>query len=295
MANHTPLVSVLVTAYNREAYLKDTLLSILQSTYEDFEVIVVDDNSSDNSLEIANQLAKQDSRIKAHSNKANLGDYPNRMKAASLAQGHYIKYVDSDDLIYPHSLAVMVDSMEMYPGAALGLSHSMPQYEAPYPWYHSPEETFRKHFRGRGCLSCGPSSAIIRRGPFESLGGFRPRWKVISDTDLWRRLASRWPTVLLPPALSWWRRHEGQEFTKANNDVVYLQRGFELSLKMLTNEECPLPANERAAALARSKQHFARRLLSMAFRNQQVRLALNLFRNSDLKISELVKGFKPYQ
>jgi len=289
------VVSVLVTVYNREPYLRETLLSILDSTYDDFEVIVVDDNSSDNSAEIAKQIAVQNSRIQIYTNDKNLGDYPNRIKAASLARGRYIKYVDSDDLIYPHSLAIMVESMERYPDAALGLSHSMPEDEAPYPWYLSPEQANRKHFLGRGCLSCGPSGAIIRRDAFETVGGFRMQWKVISDTDLWYRLASRWPIVLLPPALVWWRRHEEQEFTKDDAVTVYLQRGYDLAKDALASSDFPLPVSERNVALERARQHFARRLLSLALRKRQIGTALSMFRNSDLTINDLAKGLRAYQ
>lgn len=286
---------MLVTVYNRQEYLASALESILNSTFQDFEVIVVDDNSADNSLEIANKFAHQDRRFHVYSNEKNLGDYPNRMKAASMARGRYIKYVDSDDLIYPHSLSIMVESMEQYPDAALGLSHSMPEDQSPYPWCLNPEHSYRKHFLGRGCLSCGPSGAIIRRDAFESLGGFNTQWAVISDTELWYRLAAHWPTVLLPPGLVWWRRHEGQEFTLADAGLVYLERGYELTRDSINSPDCPLSASDRDAALGRCRQHFSRRLLSLALRRNQPKMALKLFRGSDLRPIDLINGFRPYQ
>ena len=82
-----PTISVLVTVYNREAYLAETLRSILNSTFQDFEIVVVDDCSSDRSVDIARQFASKDNRIVVHVNKKNLGDYHNRNKAASLAKG----------------------------------------------------------------------------------------------------------------------------------------------------------------------------------------------------------------
>jgi glycosyltransferase involved in cell wall biosynthesis len=289
-----PKVSILVTVFNRDAYLAATVESILNSSFQDFEIIIVDDQSTDKSLAVAHQLATRDVRIRVHQNEKNLGDYPNRMKAASLANGGFIKYVDSDDIIYPHSLAIMVESMEQFPDAALGLSHSMPEDDAPYPWQLTPEEAYRKHFLGRGCLSCGPSGAIIRREAFESIQGFRSQWAVISDTDLWYRLAARWPTVLLPPGLVWWRRHEGQEFTKGNNRIIYLQSGYELTRNALSNPECPLSTEECEKGLARSRQHFARRLWSIAFREGRLKAALQMYQNSDLTLPGLVRGLLAY-
>lgn len=289
------LVSVIVTVYNRERYLSETLTSLLASTYHDFELIIVDDGSADGSLQLAKQFAARDSRIQVYANERNLGDYPNRMKAASLAQGRYLKYVDSDDLIYPHSLAIMVESMEQHPDAALGLAHSMPEDEAPYPWKLTSDQAYRKHFLGRGCLSCGPTGAIIRRDAFEAVGGFQPDWGVLSDIDLWYRLAARWQTVLLPPGLVWWRRHAGQEFTGDHAGLVYLQRGYDLAKQALSDPTCPLPDAERVKALRKSRQHFSRRLLSLAFRQNRARAALRLYRDSDLRLMDLVKGFSAYQ
>ena len=175
-------VSVLMTVFNREAYLRSAVESVLKSDWTDFELIIVDDCSSDGSIGIATELARSDSRIRLVVNDRNLGDYGNRMKAASLAIGKYIKYLDSDDLIYAHGLRVMVQNMEAHPDAAFAVSHSLSEEMFPYPWRLSPKEAYEKHFLGRGCFGCGPSGAIIRRQVFESAGGFRPEWGVLSDT-----------------------------------------------------------------------------------------------------------------
>jgi glycosyltransferase involved in cell wall biosynthesis len=289
----SPLVSVLVTVYNRERYLESCLHSILSSTWQDFEVIVVDDGSTDGSVAIGEAYAAGESRIRFHRNDKNLGDYPNRMRAAELAKGKYLKYVDSDDLIYRHSLAIMVEAMESFPEAALGLSHSLPEDDEPYPWLLSPRSAWRKQFLGRGCLSCGPSGAIFRRDAFLELGGFR-NWGVLNDIDLWCRLSARWPVLLLPPGLVWWRRHEGQEFTRGDAANIYLQRGFDLATHFLNRSDCPLVEEDRTNALARIRQQHARRILSLGARQGRAREAWQLFRRSGLGWGELFSGLKPY-
>ena len=70
-------------------------------------------------LAIAKSYEQKDARIKVYVNDKNLGDYPNRNKAASYAKGKYIKYLDADDLIYPHGLEVMVHTMEQFPRGRL--------------------------------------------------------------------------------------------------------------------------------------------------------------------------------
>lgn len=289
-----PVVSVLVTVYNREKYLESALRSILRSRFRSFEIVVVDDCSRDNSLAVAQRLAQEDSRVRVFANEKNLGDYGNRMRAASLARGRYLKYVDSDDLIYPHSLGVMVEAIESGTGVGLALSHSAVEAEEPYPWLLMPAEAWRMQFLGRGCLSCGPTGAIISRDAFLGAGGFRREWGVLSDIDLWLRLAARHPVVLMPPGLVWWRRHEGQEFTAGGAAWRYLTDGYRLLQESLSSSECPLTAEERERALSRGRQHHARRLLSLALRQREFRAAFSAYQLSRLPVSELIRGFRRY-
>jgi len=289
-----PIVSVLVTVFNREAYLSDCLESILASSWKDFEVVVVDDCSVDDSHAVAERHSVGDSRIRPYRNDRNLGDYPNRMRAASLATGRYIKYVDSDDLIHPHGLGVMVEAMEKHPQAALALSHSLPEDREPYPSMLSPRDAWIRQFLGDGCLNSGPTGAIIRRDAFIEAGGFRD-WGVLSDMDLWYRMAARWPVLLLQPGLVWWRRHDDQEFTKGGASMVYLEKGYQLMMESLASSDSPLTPSERKAAEFRERQHQARRLISLAVRRGSPLLALRSFNRSGLSAADLVQGLRPYR
>lgn len=289
-----PSLSVLVTVYNREVYLAECLESILASSFEDFEVVVVDDRSSDASVAIARSFADRDRRVRVFQNDENLGDYRNRTRAASLARGRFLKYVDSDDLIYAHTLAVMVDAMVANPDAALALTHSLAEAEKPYPLKLSPAEAWQQEFLGSGCLTCGPSGSLIRRDAFVEVGGFR-EWGVLSDIDLWYRLSASRPVVLLAPGLIWWRRHDDQQFALKGADLFYLEKGFELVKATLATADPPISEGDRAAALSRANQHHARRLLSLAIRRHRPLHALRLFRRSGLSGSDLIRGLTPYQ
>ena len=108
MTNSLPLVSVLMTAYNREIYIAQAIESVLQSTYTNFELIIVDDGSTDSTLSIAKKYAEADERVYVYQNETNLGDYNNRNRAASLAKGMLYKYLDSDDVIYPCSIEIII-------------------------------------------------------------------------------------------------------------------------------------------------------------------------------------------
>ena len=81
-----PKISILTTVYNRDKYLAACIDSVLASSYQDWELIIVDDVSTDTSVAIAQRYEQKDARIKVYVNQTNLGDYPNRNKAASYAK-----------------------------------------------------------------------------------------------------------------------------------------------------------------------------------------------------------------
>lgn len=116
------MVSVLTTTYNRQDFVAEAVGSVLASSFGDFQYIVEDDCSKDNAVEILKGYEKIDSRIRVYQNEKKLGDYNNRNKAASYTTCKHTKYSDSDDLLHPHCLQVMVDSMERFPEAGFGLS-----------------------------------------------------------------------------------------------------------------------------------------------------------------------------
>ncbi len=283
-----------MTVYNRQNFLAHAIQSVLGSSFTDFELIIVDDCSTDNSRDIAMGFTIKDSRVRLYNNDYNLGDYGNRRRAASLASGQFLKYVDSDDLIYPYSLQIMVDAISSCSEAGLALCHSLGELEKPYPFPLDSRETWRIQFLGRGCLSCGPTGAIINRNAFEEIGGFRKEWGVLSDIDLWLRLSARRPIVLMPPGLVWWRRHEGQEYSTKNAEFNYLVKGYQLTIESLNREDCPLISDERRKALQRATQHHSRKLLSLLLRSQKPTLFWNALKASKISLWQLLGGFRKY-
>ncbi len=231
-------VSVLITAYNREKYIAEAIESVLSSTYIDFELIIVDDCSRDKTVDIARHYEAIDKRIKVYVNEKNLGDYTNRNRAASYAKGKYIKYLDSDDVIYPHCLQVMVSAMEKYPDAGFGLS-SLGNENYPYPISISPLDSYKQHFGGFGHFDRAPGSAIIRRDIFVKENGFLiPKYS--GDTELWFRLAQKYDLVLFPRDLVWDRCHSQTQSNLEKLDKNILKFRKSLLNQFLDSPECPL-------------------------------------------------------
>lgn len=292
-SNTQPLVSVLMTVYNREKYIAEAIESVLASSYQNWELIIVDDQSKDQSVEIARQYEVQDTRIKVYVNERNLGDYPNRNKAASLAHGKYIKYLDSDDIIYPHGLGVMVNTMEKYPEAAYGLSFGKVHDFLPYPILLSPEKAYEEHFLKSGLFNEGPTSLIFRNDIFQKENGFQS-FTVYGDAEILLRLSAKYPMVKMQPSLTWWRQHEGQEFDLGNKNDVYFNGVFHLNLQFLLSEHCPLNKQKQLEAIKRIKQHHARKILRKFFVEKNFYLAYKYFKKSHLSFGELLNGFKKY-
>jgi len=107
-----PLVSVVMPVYNGERFLRDAIESILNQTYKNFEFIIVDDGSTDNSLKIIKEYQKKDKRIRLIENKKNLGQAKSLNKGLSLAKGKYYAKIDSDDIACKTRIEKEVDFLE---------------------------------------------------------------------------------------------------------------------------------------------------------------------------------------
>ena len=288
-----PLVSVLMTAFNREEYISAAIESVLASSYANFELIIADDASTDNTISIARSFEARDGRIKVFINDRNLGDYPNRNIAASYAKGKYLKYVDSDDLINPHGLERMVDAMERFPEAAFGISQFTLDVNIIYPELLLPEEAYHQHYNGLELFSYGPVGAIIKKEIFDKVGGFHLQ-RYISDTEFWLRLSAVYPTLKLEPDLVIWRQHPLREFNYGMDSFSYLRLTYPLDMECLSNSNCPLNQEEVERIKNRLQWKHSRDILSLAFKNKRLELALIIFKESDLSLSKLLSGIRSY-
>mgnify|MGYP001103474823 FL=1 len=281
-------VSILTTVYNREKYIAACIDSVLASSFQDWELIIVDDVSTDTSLAIAKSYEKKDARIKVYVNQTNLGDYPNRNKAASYAKGKYLKYLDADDVIYPHGLEIMVHTMEQFPEAALGISQKVVEDVKPYPFIMQPKETFKREFLMRGVLGLGPTGTIIRRDAFETLGGFTGT-RYIGDTELWYKIALTYPVVKMEDNLIFWRQHDDQEITKGQDSFFYLENAFKLKFNTLQKKELPLEALERQMALKKLTHRFSRDIARLILKGHIV-LANTIRKSCGISWIKIIKA-----
>jgi len=106
-----PLISIIIPAYNCASYLAETIKSVQQQTYPHFEIIIINDGSTDATLEVAEELAQTDSRIRVLSH-TNSKQGKTRNAGAAVAKGQYIAFLDGDDIWVPHKLELQLAALE---------------------------------------------------------------------------------------------------------------------------------------------------------------------------------------
>ena len=284
-----PLVSVLMTSYNREKYIAEAIESVINSTYTNWELIIVDDCSKDKTVEIAKSYEVKDIRIKVYINEINLGDYPNRNKATSYAKGKYLKYLDSDDIIYPHGLEIMVNSMEMFPEAGMGLTFNKYHDNFKLPNIYSSSQAYEYHFYKDGLLYIGPSGCIYNREYFFKIGGFKD-FGVASDYEFNLRACFIKSLVLLQRDLVYWRRHEDQEINKLENK--YLELNYNIHKEILSSNICPLSIEQRKEVLININKNHARKII-LNILKLRFKKALFIFKITKIPINSFLYALIP--
>lgn len=242
-----PLVSILMTAYNREKYIAEAIESVVSSTYRNFELIIVDDCSKDRTVEIAKGFALKDERIKIYVNEINIGDYPNRNKATSYAVGKYLMFVDSDDSILPDSIEYIMDEFQKHPNVKFSLLYY--HNDITSPKVMKPNKSIRHHFFKQWFLNIGPGGTVINHDFFKSIGEFPEKYGPANDMYYNLKAASNSDILLLPYIYLNYRIHEGQE---KNNKLKYLSYNYRYLSDAMKIPEIPLLEKEKQVILKKS-------------------------------------------
>lgn len=286
-----PTVSVLMTAYNREKYIAEAIESVLASTFTDFELIIVDDCSTDQTVAIAKSFESSDNRIKVYVNEKNLGDYPNRNRAASYAKGKYLKYVDSDDILMPSALNIMLDAFALYPKAGLVFTANHHDIEKEFPVQFDPITSYRKYFYKNGLMSKGPSAAMIDTKVFFEFDGFLNK-QFVSDTYLWLKIAQRHTIVLVAPDLIFWREHDGQQIFLENQNPLVEKIRLDMNEEILLDKMNPL-SNSESQRIIRNLKNIKSRSVLKSFITFNIRKGLNRMKVLQLNLLDLIKSLRP--
>jgi len=186
---------VVMPVYNAEAFLSEAVESILGQTFTDFEFIVVDDASTDDSSKILQEYQQLDKRLVLLSNKDNFGIAETRTKGTKQAQGKYIAVADADDISVPTRFAKQFDYLESHAecgvvGGFLELFDSDTGRTIGVRKYYQDDASLRKRVFLYSPVAQPVS--MIRKEVFENLGYYDPQFPPAEDLDLWFRIGTRY-------------------------------------------------------------------------------------------------------
>jgi hypothetical protein len=259
----SPRVTVLVPVYNGERYLREALDSVFAQTFEDYELLIINDGSTDRSVEIIRGY--QDPRIRLVDNAQNQGVIATLNHGLELARGHYIARHDADDVMAPTRLAKQLALLEaeadvVVVGTWVDLVDAegrvFGQWQYPV---HSPDVAWGLLFNA----VVSHPTATFRAAPVRAIGGYRGPYRHAEDYDLWSRLAAAGRMTNIPEVLVKYRMHAlaistvsrgPQEQMRCTisrrnlEDVLRGAVGAEL-LEILTDERGPRCADEAVAAI----------------------------------------------
>ncbi|MGB3904935.1 MAG: glycosyltransferase [Anaerolineae bacterium] len=204
-----PKVSVVMTVYNGQRFLREAIDSILNQTYADFELLVIDDGSIDSTPDILNGY--DDPRLRAVIQE-HMGRVKSLNRGVATACGEYVAIMDADDISLPERLEKQVRWLEVHPGTALlgtgtvvvdENGRAIGQFDTPRGSL-AIEEALLK-----GVMCPAHPSAMYRKTCFETVGGYREWFEQAMDYDLWLRLTERYDVDSLPEILCHYRLNLG--------------------------------------------------------------------------------------
>ncbi|MFY0714755.1 glycosyltransferase family 2 protein [Seonamhaeicola sp. NFXS20] len=215
-----PQFSILIANYNNGHFFKDCYKSIVAQTYSKWEAVIVDDASTDDSIEIINDLIKGDDRFKLYLNKTNKGCGYTKHKCATLAQGDIMGFLDPDDALVPEAIALMVNTHLKNKDVAIVTS----KYE-----FVDLEMNFTKPSlygcsipKGKSYLTYANGAlthfATFKKAAYTQSGGINPFMKRAVDQDLYYKLEEQGKHLFLDKVLYRYRVHE---HSISNNDNLY--------------------------------------------------------------------------
>jgi glycosyltransferase involved in cell wall biosynthesis len=219
MSSSTPLVSVIIPAFNSEKTIQETIESVLNQTFSNFELIIINDGSQDATLDIINSI--KDSRLKVFSY-ANTGVAASRNRGFAQAVGEFISFLDADDLWTPDKLEAQLKALQENSQVAVAYSwvdHIDESSKFLRPSSHNTLNGNVYTALLQGNILANGSNALIRAQALKAVGSFNSSFTPAEDWDLYLRLASLYHFVAVPSPQVLYRITS----TSASNNVFKME------------------------------------------------------------------------
>ncbi|MBI5370004.1 glycosyltransferase [Candidatus Uhrbacteria bacterium] len=196
-------VSLVCCVFNGDRFIREAVLSLLRQSFRDFELLIVDDGSTDTTSQILRELAAQDDRIRVLTNSTNLGLTKSLNRALTQATGNYVARMDADDIALPERLANQIAFLDTHPDIDMvGTAFEWIDAEGRIigrPQVITDSQTLHKTLIRTNPFLHG--SIMIRKKTLDRAGGYDETFKKAQDYDLWLRLSSTAHFANLPDIL----------------------------------------------------------------------------------------------
>lgn len=206
-----PLVSVVIPCYNRDQYIRETIESVLNQTYNNIELIVVDDGSTDNSRDLLESF-KGEMKLLEHPGRVNKGQSAALNLGIKASRGKYISFLDSDDLFAPDKIEKQVEFLEKNPqyGLVYGNGHAINEEgELLYPFYGDDHcEISDPNKILLDCYFLLPNNSLLKRDVLDASGLFDETLRAAQDHDQLIRIAEVTTVAYINEFLFYYRRHK---------------------------------------------------------------------------------------
>ena len=285
MSKELPLVSVLMTSFNREAFIGEAIKSVLDSTFTNFELIIVDDQSNDKTASIAEFYKAKDERVSLYINEKNLGDYPNRNKAAAYAKGVYLLYVDSDDTINEDAIEYCVISMQNNIEADFAMICLINKISSTI--LLKPYESIHSHFFKEPFLVMNPGSTFLRKSFFEKIGKYPTLYGPANDMYFNLKAAKNGNILLLPYNFLNYRIHEAQEM---NNKKSYLINKYLFLRDALNELDFELTPKEKNWIANKNRRRFLNNILKYFKQDLDLKLTYEKLKITGFSFKDFLKA-----
>lgn len=280
------MITVVIPLYNKEAFIAETIESVLRQTREDFELIVVDDGSTDNSIKVVS--AFNDPRLRLIK-QVNAGVSVARNNGIQAATHVWIAFLDADDWWAPTFLQEMTNAIKKFPQNVLfasGRCRVFASEEERYMHTMLPKdgETNRinyYHVISKYLPLINSSNVVIRKSHFENAGYFRPGQKQYEDHDLWMRLAIRQNVVFVNNNLSFYRK----TVSGSASENEYVASDFNTYLQTIISVKQKLSEQDR-----RSMNQYASRFCLLTYLKQYGNYKYEERRLLENPLKQLISG-----
>lgn len=218
-----PRVSILVPSYNHGLFLERTLASAIEQTYREWELLLFDDRSPDDSVAIARRVAETDPRIRVSVNPQNLGAYGTEQRALEAASGEYVAVLNSDDFWHPEKLERQVALLESRPDASCAFvlgwmadtsGNPIPDEDVHADWPTDPDARYLPYLLYENRILA--SGVLFRRVGlrFEATCRYSGDWVALLEAT------ARGPAVCVPERLTFWRQHGSNSYLISPNQLL---------------------------------------------------------------------------